>query len=163
MNRMLQNLFSGWFQLNRWFPPERMKAIRNVIAEGERSHAGELCFAVEARYSPFALLAGIHARGRAAQVFSALRIWDTAENSGVLVYLQLAERRVEIIADRGIAAQVPQAAWDALCADFVEAMRHSQPDRAVMDCLNRINALLTRHFPAADDNPKELPDEPVIL
>ena len=163
MKRIVQNLFSGWFQLYRWFPTERMKAIRDLIAEGERGHAGELCFAVEARYSPFALLAGIHTRARAEQVFSALRVWDTADNSGVLLYLQLAERRVEIIADRGIAAKVPQADWDALCADFAEAMRHSAPDRAVMECLSRINALLTRHFPAAADNPKELPDEPVIL
>jgi uncharacterized membrane protein len=80
-----------------------------------------------------------------------------------LVYLQLAERRVEIIADRGIAAKVPQAGWDALCTDFAEAMRHGEPDRAVLDCLSRINALLTQHFPASADNPKELPDEPIIL
>ena len=163
MNRIAKNLFSGWFQISRWFPAERMKAIRDAIAEGERSPAGELCFAVEARYSLFALMAGIHTHGRAEQVFSALRVWDTAENSGVLVYLQLAERRVEIIADRGIAAKVPQAGWDALCADFAESMRHGEPDRAVMDCLARINALLAQHFPATADNPKELPDEPVVL
>ena len=163
MNRFMQNLFSGWFHLNRWFPSGRMKLIRDVIAESERGHAGELCFAVEARYSPFALMAGIHTRARAEQVFSALRIWDTAENSGVRLYLQLAERRVEIIADRGIANKVPQAGWDALCADFAETMRHGEPDRAVMDCLNRINALLIQHFPATADNPKELPDEPIIL
>ena len=161
--RLLQNLFGAWFQINRWFPQARMRAIRDAIAEGERLHAGELCFAVEARYSPAALWAGITPRRRAEQVFSALRVWDTADNSGVLLYLQLAERRVEIVADRGIAARVPAADWAAMTAAFGQAMRDGAPDRAVLDCLTRINALLIRHFPAATDNPRELPDDPVIL
>lgn len=161
--RIWLNLFTGWFQLNRWFPEARMKSIRDAIAEGESGHAGELCFAVEARYSLWALLDGIQSRQRAEQVFSSLGVWNTRDNSGVLVYLQLAERRLEIIADRGIAAKVPQSQWQALCTDFAEGMRHGAPDQAVIDCLSKINALLQAHFPAAEDNPKELPDEPVIL
>ena len=161
--RIWLNLFAGWFQISRWFPESRMKFIRNTIAEGETGHAGELCFAVEPRYSLWALLDGIQTRQRAEQVFSSLGIWNTRDNSGVLVYLQLAERRLEIIADRGIAAKVPQAQWQALCTDFAEAMQHGAPDQAVIGCLNKINALLQMHFPATLDNPKELPDEPVIL
>jgi uncharacterized membrane protein len=91
------------------------------------------------------------------------RCWDTQDNSGVLLYLQLAERRLEIIADRGIAAKVPQAQWQALCDDFAAAMHRGPPDQAVIGCLGKINALLQTHFPAAHDNPKELPDQPVIL
>ena len=162
-HRIWRNLFTGWFQLERWFPESRMKSIRDAIAEGETGHAGELRFAVEPRYSLGALLGGIDSRQRAEQVFASLGVWNTQDNSGVLVYLQLAERRLEIIADRGIAAKVPQAQWQALCVDFAAAMRNSAPDQAVISCLSKINALLQVHFPAAHDNPKELPDEPVIL
>lgn len=163
VNRIWLNLFSGWFQLNRWFPESRMKFIRDVIAEGEKGHAGELCFAVEARYSLWALFDGIQSRKRAEQVFSSLGVWNTQDNSGVLVYLQLAERRIEIVADRGISTKVPPLQWQALCSEFADAIRNGAPDQAVIDCLNKINALLQRHFPAAHDNPKELPDEPIIL
>jgi len=161
--RLWLNVFGGWFQISRWFPEPKMKFIRDVITEGERHHAGELCFAVEARYSVLAVLKGIHARLRAEQIFSALRVWDTAENSGVLVYLQVAEHRIEIVADRGIAAKVPEADWSALCTGFAEDMHRMDPDQAVLACLTKINALLVRHFPADEDNPQELSDEPVIL
>jgi uncharacterized membrane protein len=162
--RLLANLFGGWFRLDRWFPAETMKRIRDAIAEGERRHAGELCLAVEARYSPWAVLQGLQPRARANQVFSLLRVWDTADNSGVLLYLQLAERRVEIVADRGIAARVAPAEWQALCADFARDIAAGGPaDAAVLACLARINAMLAMHFPAQADNPRELPDDPVVL
>ncbi len=163
LSRLWCNLFHGWFQLPRWFPESRMREIRDAIANGELHHAGELCFAVEARYTPWAILAGIQPRQRAEQVFSALRIWDTEANSGVLLYLQLAERKIEIVADRGIAARVPASEWQSLCLTFAHDMQTTAPDRAVLSCLARINNLLTRHFPAEPGNTQELPNEPVIL
>jgi uncharacterized membrane protein len=140
-----------------------MRGIRDAIAEGERGHAGELCLAVESRYSPWAVLGGLQVRERAQQLFSLLRVWDTRDNSGVLLYLQLAERRVEIVADRGIAARVAPEQWQALCASFALEIREMPADAAVLACLGRINALLREHFPAAADNPRELPDDPVVL
>jgi uncharacterized membrane protein len=163
MERLLKNLFSAWFALPRQFPADAMRRIRDVVAEGELHHAGELCVAIEARYSPFAVLAGLDTRQRAEQVFSLLRVWDTRDNSGVLLYLQLAERRVELVADRGIAARVEPTLWQAICDDFGTEMRAQPPEQAVLNCLARINALLVRHFPAERDNPRELPDEPVVL
>jgi uncharacterized membrane protein len=161
--RLLTNLFSGWFRLQRWFPAATMARIRDAIAEGERHHAGELCLAVESRYSPWSVLAGLQTRERAHQLFSLLRVWDTADNSGVLLYLQLAERRVEIVADRGISERVQPELWQSLCGDFARDMANGPADAAVMACLARINALLAEHFPASADNPRELPDDPVVL
>ena len=163
LRRLLANLFSGWFRLPMWFPAARMRAIRDAIAEGERGHAGELCLAVESRYTPWAVLAGLQPRARAEQVFSLLRVWDTQDNSGVLLYLQLAERRVEIVADRGIAARVDPQVWRELCERFAADMHALPAHQAVLACLDRINGLLTAAFPAALDNPRELPDEPVVL
>jgi uncharacterized membrane protein len=163
LHRLLLNLFAGWFRLSRWFPMAAMQRIRDAIAEGERSHAGELCFAVESRYSPWAVLDGLQPRQRAHDVFSRLRVWDTQDNSGVLLYLQLAERRVELVADRGIAARVSAAEWQAICDEFANDIKTGPADAAVLACVARINALLTAHFPADANNPRELPDDPVIL
>jgi hypothetical protein len=163
LKRLWLNLFSAWFQLPRWFPLATMHRLRDEIAEGERRHAGELCLAIEARYSPWAVLRGLAVRERAHQVFAQLGVWDTRDNSGVLLYLQLAEHRVELVADRGIAERVDPALWQVLCEDFTIGMRAGPPDAAVSRCLARINALLAEHFPAAGDNPRELPDEPVVL
>lgn len=163
LRRVLLNVFAGWFRLPRWFPMTTMHRIRDAIAAGELGHAGELCFAVEARYPPWAVLRGLQPRQRAQAVFSLLRVWDTQDNSGVLLYLQLAERRVELLADRGIAARVGDAEWQAICDRFAADIRSGPADAAVLACVARINALLTVHFPANADNPRELPDEPVVL
>lgn len=163
MKRLLQNVFTGWFRMSQWFPKETLTHIRDVIAEGERGHAGEICFAVEARYSLGAVFNGLQTRNRANQLFSILRVWDTQDNSGVLLYLQLAERRVELIADRGIAARVESTQWQKICDEFTADISNGPADVAVLACIDKINTLLIQNFPAHEDNPRELPDEPVVL
>jgi len=163
MKRLLQNIFSGWFRLSGWFPATTLTRIRDVIAEGERHHAGEICFAVEARYSFLSVLNGLQTRQRANQVFSMLRVWDTQDNSGVLLYLHLAERRVELVADRGIAARVDTEQWQSICAEFTKDIANGPADVAVLTCIAKINALLSLHFPADNDNPQELSNDPMIL
>lgn len=163
LRRLLLNLFGGWFALPRSFPASTLRMITGAIAQSETQHAGELRLAIEARYSPWAVLGGLQVRERARDVFSQLRVWDTQDNSGVLLYLQLAERRVEIVADRGIAARVDAGQWQQLCGQFANDMRDGAADAAVLRCLGRISDLLTAHFPAGEDNPRELPDEPVVL
>lgn len=161
--RISRNLFSHWFQLNRCFPKHKMRDIRDIIANGELQHAGEVCFAVEARYSIWTVFDGMTTRARAEQLFSALRVWDTQDNSGVLVYLQLAEHKIEIVADRGIAQHVPTTMWQALCQAFSIDMLEKSPDQAVIACLEQINSLLIEFYPSPDNNINELPNEPVIL
>ena len=163
LQRLLINLFGGWFRVWQWFPRETMLRLRDAVSEGERHHAGELCIAIEARYSPWAVLTGLHTRQRAAQVFSLLRVWDTQDNSGVLLYLQLAERRVELLADRGISARVDTAQWADMCGELGRDMRAMPAEQAVVRCLGRINALLVAHFPTGADNERELPDAPIVL
>lgn len=163
MKRLLQNIFAGWFRRSSWFPDPVMTRIHDAIAEGERGHIGEICFAVESRYSIFLVLAGMQSRVRAAQVFSMLRVWDTQDNSGVLLYLQLAERRVEIVADRGIAARVDNQQWQLICEQLIYDISKGAVDIAVLDCIGKINALLTMHFSAGADNLCELSDHPVVL
>jgi uncharacterized membrane protein len=163
LQRLVQNLFGAWFGVWRWFPRPALARIAAAIGAGERGHSGEVCFAVESRFAPWQVLAGRTVGARARQVFGRLGVWDTQDNSGVLLYLQLAERRVEIVADRGIAARVAPEQWQALCAQFIDEIHAGEPEAAVLACIDRIHALLRAHFPANDDNPREFPDDPIIL
>ena len=164
MQRMLSNLFDGWFQVRRRFPAALLDEMTAAIATGERSHRGEVCFAIESRLAPLAVLEGLDASARARQVFAQLRVWDTECNSGVLFYVLMAEHRIEIVADRGIAARVTTAEWDAICARMRECYARGQWRDGSLEGIAAAHALLARHFPGNDmANPDELPDRPVLL
>lgn len=164
MQRLLTNLCNGWFQLRRRFPSVLLDEMASAIATGERTHRGEIRFAVESRLAPLAVLDGLDASARARQVFAQLRVWDTECNSGVLFYLLMAERRIEIVADRGIAVRVAPDEWDAICAVMREQYVHGQWRDGSLRGIAAAHALLLKHFPGNDKaNPDELPDRPVLL
>jgi uncharacterized membrane protein len=149
--------------LARWFPRTVLATLRDDIAAGERAHEGEICFAVESRLGPLDVLWGLTARRRAEQVFAQLRVWDTERNTGVLIYLLLAERAIEIVVDRGIAARVSQERWQAICAELAEGLRRGHPHAAVRTAVAAVHAELRAHFSARADNIDERPNEPVVL
>jgi uncharacterized membrane protein len=163
LRRILRHLFFPPWRLARAFPSRTLGAIENAIAASEAGHLGELRFVAEAGLELLPLLRGQTPRQRAVELFSALRLWDTAQNSGVLIYVQLADRRVEILADRGIAALVPQNDWDAICRSMEEAFRQMNFEAGSLEAVSRINALLRGHFPAGSVNPDELPNRPLLL
>ena len=164
MRRLLANLFHGWFRLHRRFPAQLLDEMMAAIAAGERTHRGEVRFVVESRLAPMAVLTGLDAALRARQLFSALRVWDTEGNSGVLVYLLMAERRIEIVVDRGIATRTGQGEWDALCAGMRARYARGQWREGSLEGIAAVHAVLARHFAAhGSANPDELPDRPVLL
>ena len=164
MRRLWANLFGGWFQLSRRFPATLLDEMAAAIAAGERRHLGEIRFAVESRLAPLAVLEGLDATARARQVFAQLRVWDTEHNSGVLFYLLMAEHRIEIVADRGIAAKVTPGEWHVLCARMRERYAAGQWREGSLDGIAAAHALLERHFPGdGKANLDELPDRPVLL
>jgi uncharacterized membrane protein len=161
--RWLRHLFAG-DPVGRHFPPAALDAIQRAIAAGERGHRGEVCFAVEGALPWRLALSRRSVRERAAEVFAHLRVWDTRENTGVLIYVLLAERAIEIVADRGIAARIGDAEWQALCACIREHFAAGAFEAGAIAAVERANALLAAHFPAdPGDNPDELPDRPVVL
>jgi uncharacterized membrane protein len=149
--------------MDRVFVPEVMAAIEQAIKQSERSHRGEIRFAVEASLGLTQLLRNMNSRARAVDVFARLRVWDTEENTGVLIYVQWVDRRVEIVADRGIARQVRQAEWDAVCRRLETAFREGRYGPGAVEAVRRVGELLAGHFPARSDNPDELPNRPVRL
>lgn len=161
--RSLKHLLLPDWWLRRAFSAADLAAIGAAIAAGETSHRGELRFVVEGSLPLSALWRDHSARQRAVDLFAALRVWDTEENSGVLIYVQLADRRVEILADRGIAARVAQQEWDAICREMEKSFSDGQWRGGALWAVTRAGELLANHFPAGDHNPNELPDQPLVL
>ncbi len=155
-------LFFPW-RLRQLFTPSVLHAIEQEIAASERLHSGQIRFAVEANLDLRVLLRGKTSRARALEVFSQLRVWDTEHNNGVLVYLLLADRQVEIVADRGIEAKLDQAVWSRICLQMQEAFRQGAFEVGVCEGIREIGAQLAMHFPAVGHADNELPDQPVVL
>jgi uncharacterized membrane protein len=147
----------------RIFSPAVMRRVEDAVRESERTHRGELCVAVEASLELEALWRGQSPRARAEEVFSQQRVWDTADNSGVLLYINWADRDIEIVADRGISARVAQDEWETVCRGIEAHFRAGRFESGMLEGINRITALLARHFPAAAANPDELGNRPILL
>jgi hypothetical protein len=163
MLRLIKHLLiPGWWA-QRAFGGAVLTRVEAAVAQSERQHRGELRFAVEGGLDPRVLLKGMTSRQRAVEVFSQLRVWDTEENSGVLIYVQLIDRDIEIVADRGINARVAQAEWDAICTRMESEFRDGRFEAGALSAIDEITALLARHFPAREANPNELSDKPVLL
>ena len=161
--RFLKHLLLPHWWVRRVFTGGDLASIGEAIAACEKSHRGELRFVVEGPLPVSALWRGLSPRARAVELFAQHRVWDTEENSGILIYVQLVDRKVEILADRGIAARVPQAEWDAICRAMEASFRDSRWRQGAEQAVTRVGELLTRHFPAGANNPNELPDQPVVL
>ena len=163
LRRFWRHIAMTPWKARRAFPPAAREAIGRAVAEHEKRHRGEVRFVVEAELASAQLWANLGARARAVELFAMLGVWDTAENTGVLVYVLLADHKVEIVADRGISAKVAQAEWQAICARMQEAFRAARFEAGAVAGVTAISALLERHFPADGANANELPDQPVML
>jgi uncharacterized membrane protein len=161
--RIVRHLLSLPGSVGRAFAPAALANIEKAIAKAERSHRGEIRFAAEAALETGALLSGQTARGRALDVFSLLRVWDTEENNGVLIYLLLADRDVEIVADRGANAKVPAAQWEQICRRMEAAFSQRQFEQGVLTGVEEVSLLLARYYPVRPGDRNELPDKPAIL
>jgi uncharacterized membrane protein len=161
--RLLRHLFAR--SARSVYPEDSLHRIADAVHAAEGRHTGEICFAVEASLPWMDVLRGVDARARAQHVFAQLRVWDTHANNGVLVYLLLADRRIEIVADRGLAGLVSDEQWRGVCLLMEERLRAGDPEDAALAGVAAISDLLAEHFPqqpgVADEN--ELPDMPRLL
>jgi uncharacterized membrane protein len=167
LKRLARHLFILPMTVHRYFPAKAMRRIEAAIAESEARHLGEIRFAVETNLHLFDILNKKSARKRAIEVFSHLRIWDTEHNNGVLVYLLLADRDFEIVADRGVHGRVGVEGWEAICQQMERMFRQRQFEDGVLYGIQHIGEKLIQHYPVDvnnnETNKNELPDTPVIL
>ncbi|HEY1325914.1 MAG TPA: TPM domain-containing protein [Casimicrobiaceae bacterium] len=161
--RILDHVVTDHHSVRRVFDEAAMKAIEGSIAAGERAHRGQVCVAIEAALPPTRVLHHLSPRDRAMEVFGLLRVWDTEENCGVLLYLLLADRDVEIVADRGIHRKVGDAQWQAICSALEADFRAGRYAEGVVRAVERMSAVLAQHFPREAASVNELPDRPTVL
>ena len=163
LKRFLRHVWMSPIIRNRQFPASTLDAIAHAVASGEKLHRGQVRFAIEAELSSGQLWAGVTARQRAIDVFSLLRVWDTEENNGVLIYLLLADRKVEIVADRGIHRHASDKRWNAICREIEHHFRKGDFESGSVMGIQKISAELAFYFPATGTHTNEQPDTPVVL
>lgn len=165
LRRAIRHLASTPHGLRRALPAAALDRIAQAIHQAEAGHQGEIRFAIEAALPWSYLRRNAGPRERALMMFSKLRVWDTEHNNGVLLYVELADRAVEIVADRGIAAKVPRATWQRICHAARDHFRESRLEEGAIAAIEAIGAVLAEHFPLApgESRGNELPDQPVLL
>ena len=163
IKRITKHLLLTHWQVNRAFPRPTLLAIERVIKGSEAAHTGEIRFVVEGALDGTPLFKGQSARERAIDVFAQLRIWDTEHNNGVLIYLLLADRDVEIVADRGIHAKVGLEEWERICRKMETAFKQANYEGGVDIGIQAVAQHLMKYFPASGAGQNELPDEPVVM
>jgi len=147
----------------RCFPARTLDAIGREIAAQEKRHRGEIRFVVEAELTSHALWLDVASRDRAREVFASRGVWNTEENNGILVYLLLADRRVEIVADRGIDRSVAAGEWSAICRMMEEHFGAGRFEEGAIAGVRAVSDLLARHFPGTGGQRNELPDRPLLI
>jgi len=147
---------------------DALQRLQARIAASEALHSGEIRICVEAGLPNGFLLQNATMptllRQRALDQFGRLGVWDTEANNGVLIYLCLAERAIELVADRGVDRRVSQQQWAALVQRLGAALRMGQFEAGLMQSVDELNTLLVQHFAVAPGqrNPNELPDTVVL-
>jgi uncharacterized membrane protein len=163
IGRIGKHLIEHRWRARRLFPSRVLAAIEQAIKTGETTHSGQIRFVVEGALDGAALFRDQPARERALDIFAQLRIWDTTHNNGVLIYLLLADRDVEIVADRGIDAKVGSAGWEKICREMESDFKAGKFESGVIKGVQAVSRQLAAHFPAHGKGPNELPDAPLVI
>jgi uncharacterized membrane protein len=161
--RAWRHLSSSKAEAKRAFPEATLGALAQAITAGEQTHRGEVRLVVE-RALPFdCAWDGVTNRQRAIALFADCGVWDTEDNCGVLIYVNLAEHKVDIVADRGIDRKIDRATWEAVCRTMTDGFRKGEFHEATLNAIGQVNALLRQHFPAEGGRANELPDQPLVI
>jgi uncharacterized membrane protein len=165
LTRILQHRWLDERDARRAIGTQALQRIEMRVATSERHHSGEIRVCVEAGLPMSYLLRNASARERAVAMFGKLRVWDTEHNNGVLIYVLLAEHRIELVADRGLNRHVAAAEWQRITAAMSVAFQAGQYEAGLNQAIDTVDGLLLRHFPVdpAAHNPNELPDAPVVF
>ncbi len=161
--RIGRHLIADRARVRRAFPRDALARIGEAITASERQHAGQIRFVVEGALDGGPLFRQQAVRERALDVFALQRVWDTAHNNGVLIYLLLADRDVEIVADRGIDAHVGAQGWQAICTAMEQAFAKGDFEAGAVAGIEAVTAYLAAHFPRGAVQINELPDAPVVM
>jgi uncharacterized membrane protein len=163
LKRIWRHILMSEIQVKRCFPEAVLNGIQSAVQQSETTHSGEICFVVEGELTWAQLLGDMTPRARALEVFSGMRVWDTEHNNGVLIYVLLADRIVEIVADRGIHRHAGDEVWRDICKSIQAEFRAGRFEDGGVKGVTAISAMLRKHFPADGKISNELSDRPVLI
>lgn len=163
LSRLMKHLVTTTARGRRVFPETTLKAIEQAIAAGEQGHRAEVRIIIEPALTAQAVLNGVAPRERARELFAHYGVWDTEENCGVLVYINLADHQVEIVADRGVGRVIAAGKWEAVCRTMTQGFARSDYHDSTLAALAQINALLQEHYPDDGSTHNQLSNRPVML
>ena len=161
--RITRHLVANRARVGRAFPATSLAKIEAAITASEKTHAGQIRVVIEGALDGAPLFRGQIAQARALDVFALQRVWDTAHNNGVLIYLLLADRDVEIVADRGIHAHVGASGWEDICRTMEQAFMRGDFEAGVLAGIAAVTRHLGTHFPQGGADGNELPDDVVVI
>ncbi len=166
-------MLSNPWQVKRHFSTQALHNIETAVVASEAKHTGEIRVVIEAGLHPYEVICKKTPRERAISLFGLLNIWDTEYNNGVLIYLLLSDRDVEIVADRGIDKPIGYDRWNAICHDMEIKFRRGEFEAGVLQGITEVTEALEKHFPlegiknqrkrSAQRKKNELTDKPLIL
>lgn len=162
-SRLIRHLRATTGDGQRAFPESTLKALEEAIAHGETRHRAEVRLVIEPSLSLQAVLNGMSPRERARQLFAQYGVWDTEENCGVLIYINLADHQVEIVADRGVGRVISPGDWEAICRTMTSGFARGEYCDSVLAALGELNALLQQHYPDDGSTHNQLSNKPVML
>jgi uncharacterized membrane protein len=163
LGRFFRHVWMNPIKAARCFPPATLDTIQKAIEASETRHRGEVCFVVEAELASAQLWAGMSSRDRAREVFALRGVWNTEENNGVLLYVLLADRRVEIVADRGVDRVAGSGEWERVCRMMEGHFREGRYAQGAVAGVEAVSGLLEKHFPADGTARNEIADRPVAI
>ena len=164
LSRLLRHVWLDESDTHKAIPPEMLRRLTARVAASEKRHSGEVRIFVEAGLPVSYLLRDAAPRERAVAMFAKLGVWDTDQNNGVLIYLLLAERAIEIVADRGLSQRVDAGEWQRIVDRMGDAFKQGRIEDGLTQALEEVSSLLVTHFPSAQGEPdrNELPDQPAL-
>ena len=164
-SRLSRHLVASQRGTHRMFSEATMQRLQQVIADGEATHRGEVRLIIESSLPLRKVRRGMSTRQRALDLFGTFRVWDTEENNGVLLYINVADRRMEIVADRAASRCIGDAHWQAVCGVAQAEFKNGDFERGLGEAIAAIHGALTVAFPAQAGAPRknELPDTPVVI
>ena len=170
LDEVVQPSFKRWLKhllhmpaSKRFFNQQDQYAIAQAVTEAEQGHVGEIQVVIEG-HMPAREAYYLDTRGRAKQLFAELGVWDTELNSGILLYLNLCDRKVEIVIDRGIRQATTQQVWDEVCQCIIEKMSQQQYRQALVDAVTEIGTILDQFYAnKIEDKADELSNLPIML
>lgn len=163
LKRFWRHVLMNPMRAARAFSATVMDAIQREIAAQEKLHNGEVFFVVEAELTTSQLWGDLASRERARQVFAMQGVWNTEANNGVLIYVLLADRRVEIVADRGIDRLVAADDWQRIVRVMDDHFHDHRYEEGALAGVRSVSSLLANHFPLRHGDRNELGDRPILL